>query len=82
MTCKAVFKAPWLVEFSIDPASDIPVDAFDDVGVNGLWNIEMEAILDWRRLCECVERFFLWGTKSYVGSATIVSTGCPMRPED
>ena len=63
MTCKAVFKAPWLVEFSIDPASDNAVDEFDDVGVNGLWNIETEAIFDWRRVCECVEKVLFMSNK-------------------
>jgi hypothetical protein len=56
MTCKAVFKTPWLVEFSIDPASDIAVDELEDVGVSGRWNIEMEAIVYWCLLCECVIR--------------------------
>jgi len=54
MTCKAVFKTPWVVEFSIDPASDIAVDELEDVGVSGRWNIELEAIVYWCLLCVCV----------------------------
>lgn len=54
MTCKAVFKAPWFVAFSTDPASDIAVDEFDDAGVNGRWNIEVLAITDRRPWWKCV----------------------------